>query len=434
MSMQLFARLLKVDEAKRQITGVIANETVDAANEVFDYDTSKPFFKAWSETVQKASGGQSVGNVRAQHGKLVAGRLTEMTFNDTEKSIGVVADIVDNNEWEKITKGCYTGFSIGGKYEKSWEDKTLGKKRYTANPNEVSIVDLPCNLAAGFSMLKANGATEEVKFVKADNVATKPAITAEHVALLKGELANLDQKTNPALHKYMSELLTAAEAELEKAKPKTASPIVQAFAKSLSEAAAKRDDVKTLIKVLVAGVTEDAETLALDLYGEPRITKALIAIEFDNEASTNVLHKQFVPALRELVGGDVQKHLPAGNTEELLKSLQGTIAKSINDAVTKAVDTMTTALTKANETTNGNFKKLSDRMDAADVAIQKFAKLPAPSTTTLRTVEKGAETVVAAASGEQPTEIMGPDGKKDEVSSMIKALHHGGGTPLMKTA
>lgn len=163
--LQIFARLAKVDVAKRQVTGVIASETPDAANEVFDYDTSKPHFEKWSSMVAKLSGGKSVGNVRAMHSNIAAGTLEEITFDDVAKSITVVANIVDDNEWNKVLKGVYTGFSIGGAYVKKWADKVnKALKRYTANPGEVSIVDIGCNPDATFTMCKADGMETEVRF------------------------------------------------------------------------------------------------------------------------------------------------------------------------------------------------------------------------------------------------------------------------------
>lgn len=163
--LQLFARLAKVDEAKRQVTGIIASETPDAANEIFDYETSKGNFEAWSANVAKMSGGKSVGNLRAMHGNVAAGTLEEITFDDVAKTITVVANVVDDNEWTKCLKGVYTGFSIGGKYVKKWADTIVkSAKRYTAAPSEVSLVDIGCNFDAGFSLVKADGMEERVEF------------------------------------------------------------------------------------------------------------------------------------------------------------------------------------------------------------------------------------------------------------------------------
>lgn len=175
-NMQLFVRLLKVDEATRTVSGVIANEAVDHAGEVFDYESSKEHFAKWSSELAKATGGLSVGNLRVMHGNAVAGKLNELTLDDVNKAIPVVAEVVDDNEWNKVLKGCYTGFSIGGKYAKKWDDPALGKKRYTAIPNEVSLVDLPCNPEATFTVHKADGSDDLRKFVtSADPDAADPA-------------------------------------------------------------------------------------------------------------------------------------------------------------------------------------------------------------------------------------------------------------------
>lgn len=161
----LFARLIKVDEATRRVTGVIASETPDRAREIFDYDTSKPNFVDWSAGLAKATDGASVGNLRAMHGKVAAGKLTDLTCDDLSKTIEVTAEVVDENEWQKCLKGVYTGFSIGGSYAKKWDDPMLkNHKRYTAKPTEVSLVDLPCNYDAGFVVMKADGMEEQVAF------------------------------------------------------------------------------------------------------------------------------------------------------------------------------------------------------------------------------------------------------------------------------
>ncbi|WP_157646107.1 hypothetical protein [Burkholderia ubonensis] len=42
-------------------------------------------------------------------------------------------------EWNKVLEGVYTGFSIGGKYGKTWDDQ--GHRRYEAIPAGGSLVD-----------------------------------------------------------------------------------------------------------------------------------------------------------------------------------------------------------------------------------------------------------------------------------------------------
>ncbi len=167
--MQIFARLIKVNEADRTVEGIIASEAVDRSGEVFDYEKSKPHFLAWSEQMAKATGGKNLGNVRAMHGKVAAGVTKELIFDDAAKNITVKSEIVDNNEWDKVLKGVYTGFSIGGKYGSKWEDPVLKAQRYEAIPAEYSLVDLPCNPDAQFTVIKTDGTEELRKFEATDD-------------------------------------------------------------------------------------------------------------------------------------------------------------------------------------------------------------------------------------------------------------------------
>jgi hypothetical protein len=166
--MKLFAQIRKVDEANRLVYGRAAQEVVDKADEVMDYESSKPYFQKWSDDVAKDTDGKSLGNVRAMHGKVAAGKLTGIDFNDTEKAIDVIAKVVDDAEWNKVLEGVYTGFSIGGSYiGKPSIEKMDGKdvKRYTASPNEVSLVDRPCiPTATFFEVQKADGTLSKVEF------------------------------------------------------------------------------------------------------------------------------------------------------------------------------------------------------------------------------------------------------------------------------
>jgi hypothetical protein len=151
----------------------MAEEAVDKSNEIFDYESSKPYIKAWADGFSETTDGKSFGNVRAMHSTIAAGKLIGIAFDDKTKKIPVVAKIIDDNEWKKVAEGVYTGFSIGGKYVKKWTDGTV--TRYTANPSEVSIVDNPCMYGAQFAMVKENGATELRKFAPASEQRPAPS-------------------------------------------------------------------------------------------------------------------------------------------------------------------------------------------------------------------------------------------------------------------
>src|SRR5262249_8649703 len=107
----------------------------------------------------------SFGNVRAQHGRIAAGKLTAITFNHAAKSIYVVAKIAVGAEWEKVEQGDYTGFIMGGHQGKPGPNG--GRVRCKARPREVAIVENPCMPGATFSMVKLNGTTVEKSFAPA---------------------------------------------------------------------------------------------------------------------------------------------------------------------------------------------------------------------------------------------------------------------------
>jgi hypothetical protein len=163
--LNLFIPLMKVDAARRLVYGVVTAERPDRGNEICDYATTKPYYQEWSAEFHKASAGKSLGNLRAMHGKVAAGRLESILFNDAEKKIEICAKVVDEAEWAKVEAGVYTGFSQGGGYVRRWPDaKDPTLTRYTANPSEISLVDLPCLPDATFSLVKADGVVETMRF------------------------------------------------------------------------------------------------------------------------------------------------------------------------------------------------------------------------------------------------------------------------------
>ncbi|MBY4799903.1 hypothetical protein K6W78_07790 [Burkholderia cepacia] len=173
MSLKLFARLTKVDEEKRLVYGRATEEVVDRAGEIMDYATSKPYFEKWSDGIAKATDGKSLGNLRAMHSNVAAGKLTGIDFLDEEKAIDICTKVVDDNEWNKVLEGVYTGFSIGGDYVKRWADAELSARRFTADPCEISLVDLPCvPTASFFSIEKADGSVMRKVFKAAESPAT----------------------------------------------------------------------------------------------------------------------------------------------------------------------------------------------------------------------------------------------------------------------
>ena len=163
--LKLFLPLTKVDADRRLVYGLATAEVEDRAGEICDYETTKPYYEAWSAEMNAASGGKSLGAIRAMHGRVAAGKITDIAFDDEGKRIMIAAKIVDDDEWRKVEEGVYTGFSQGGRYVKRWSDPGSALTRYTAEPHEISLVDLPCVASATFEMIK-NGIVEKRAFAK----------------------------------------------------------------------------------------------------------------------------------------------------------------------------------------------------------------------------------------------------------------------------
>ncbi|HEY3778763.1 MAG TPA: hypothetical protein VGL35_11965 [Rhizomicrobium sp.] len=165
MDFRLFIPITKVDAAKRLVYGTIAEEIPDRSGEIMDYASARPEFEAWSAEIAKASDGRSVGNLRAMHGQIAAGKLEHLAFDDGAKRIECCGKVVDDAEWQKVLEGVYTGFSMGGRYLKRWPDaENPVLTRYTPQPVEVSLVDNPCIPTATFEVVKEDGSTELRKF------------------------------------------------------------------------------------------------------------------------------------------------------------------------------------------------------------------------------------------------------------------------------
>ncbi|MGU3416957.1 hypothetical protein [Methylobacterium sp. D54C] len=89
--LSLFLPLTKVDAANRLVYGLATAEAPDRAGEVCDYASTKPLYEKWSGGIAKATDGRSLGNLRAMHGKVAAGKVTQIAFNDDARQIEICA-------------------------------------------------------------------------------------------------------------------------------------------------------------------------------------------------------------------------------------------------------------------------------------------------------------------------------------------------------
>lgn len=194
--MRFFAQLQKIDVERRELVGEATAEIADRSGEILDYASSKPLIEEWSKNWEKTTDGKSFGNVRAMHKAIAAGKLTSISFDDTAKSVQVVAKIVDDNEWQKCLEGVYTGFSFGGEYAKRWRDpENTTLTRYTAAPSELSLADYPCVPTATFAIAKAGGLVETKPFQR---LALLKAVLDDATPLRANQVVELMETYLPA--------------------------------------------------------------------------------------------------------------------------------------------------------------------------------------------------------------------------------------------
>jgi hypothetical protein len=268
--LQFFIPLRKADAARRLITGYATAELPDRSGEICDYATTKPHYEKWSEDFAKASGGKSLGALRAMHGKVAAGKIASINFKDVEKRIEIMAKIVDDDEWRKIEEGVYTGFSQGGEYVKRWRDPENPElTRYTARPTEISLVDLPCLPEASFELVKADGAREFRPFAPAvakagnasalrdwlvgnvDSDVEVAETISDFFAALESDL-NADPAHDAQLAALLARLKSRYVAALKPQAAKMAQPLAARLEKLVAESESARIHVADLASRLAA--------------------------------------------------------------------------------------------------------------------------------------------------------------------------------------
>ncbi len=302
-ALELFIPFTKVDEERREVAGRLTQEMVDRDREIMDYDTSKPYFEAWSNWFDKATDGKSVGNLRAMHRKdLAVGHLTAVSFNDDERAIDIVAVVDDDAEWAKCVAGVYTGFSAGGKcVGNKWRDPVQKNvMRYTASPTEASLADFPAVPTARFTLVKVGGATEERAFQKIEKVAARSDVDPKEGTSQYGSVTFAD----PTNKKYPIDTEAHVRAawayiNMPKNAAKYSSADVEAI-KGRIEAAAKKHGI-TITKVT------SAEDFAKGLYDVGQLATLVQGLVYLRDCAANeALYEQDASGLPAMLNEHVQ--------------------------------------------------------------------------------------------------------------------------------
>lgn len=344
MTNLFFVPLSKADEARREVWGIAALEQPDQSGEIMDYEKSKPHFSAWSKRVNKASKGKSLGNVRDSHTTKAVGKVVKLDFDDANKAVRVGVKVVDDNAWQKVSEGVFTGFSIGGAYGERWSDP-LNKAltRYVAKPNEISLVDSPCIPGATFEMVKADGTTQILSKEFDNNMKDKVK------SILKKQLDDLSEEELNALAEQVAEVIEedAPQDEPEQPAAEEETPAEEEAAEEQSApltAEAVRDIVLSVLAE--AGILEQSE---MQMGAKVKDLKK----SFDAQKSAvDVLQKSFdnfrKSAVSDLarIAVEVEKLSKRGGSGPVLRELRGLDAASSAalqqaEALKKSLDSVT---------------------------------------------------------------------------------------------
>ena len=393
--LQMFIPLTKIDAGKRLVYGVVTAETPDRGNEVCDYASTKPYYQKWSDEARKASGGKSLGNLRAMHGKVAAGRVEAIHFNDDDKQIEVCAKIIDDAEWAKVEAGVYTGFSQGGGYVKRWPDENdPDLMRYTASPCEISLVDLPCLPSATFAMIKADGVVETMKFASFDNAVEQVWIAGDGKTFKKKAEALAHQSLLTASASMLG-ALERTENDLGKAAPGARTQALERLRKCLGQEAFDAGRaiaaLQIVFDVLAAEIAEGEDD-------ERQIAALRDAI---------VRLKDFIVA--EISEDDEDDEQPLEPVEQAASPSD--LAKS---DLAKIAETLEAARLER-DAQKALLAELAPRLEKLGQRVEELARqpLPPPMLAGTRAVEKGAEARVedlaatlAAMTGEQRAALL----------------------------
>ncbi len=160
--MRIYLPIAKVDAARRMVYGYASTEARDDQGEIVK-----------REALQAALGDyMKFGNIREMHQLSAVGKAKDAAVD--EKGLYLGAKVVDDQAWNKVIEGVYSGYSIGGKV--TTRDPSDYKTITGLRLDEISLVDRPANPEAVFDCWKRS----------ADPVAQLKAAIERVEALLKG--------------------------------------------------------------------------------------------------------------------------------------------------------------------------------------------------------------------------------------------------------
>ncbi|HUY77704.1 MAG TPA: 2'-5' RNA ligase family protein, partial [Ktedonobacterales bacterium] len=141
-----YAPIMRRDDAKWEVEGVLTDEGIDTYGTIFDYDSAKRAVERWQ------------GNVREMHQLKAVGRRVNFECDDALRQVLLRVRVSRGapDTWEKVGDGTLAGFSINAVNAKR-ELRTVGNRTVPCYTDydyaEVSLVDVPSNPGAAGSGL-----------------------------------------------------------------------------------------------------------------------------------------------------------------------------------------------------------------------------------------------------------------------------------------
>ena len=331
--LRLFVPFVRKDQLKDGtviVEGCATAEEIDKQGEVVSYEASVKAFTDWSETFERVTGGASLGNIRAMHGPVAAGKAIAWNADDEGKKIFLRSKIVDKDEAAKVLEGVYTGYSIGA----SGVNVVRQKQKFNGKDDvpmitayrlsEVSIVDNPACPSATLQVAK-RAEPEDLR---------KGMWSISRLADLCCDL------------KYLKESLES-------------DALWEGDAMDAEMAAQLQPQIEAMCELLVKLTTHEAEELAGK--GDEGDDMKL------DEATTATLTKSVMDGLTPILQKAVDDKL-------------ADITKSTNDVITKALSPVTEELAKVQGSVKAVEKTATDiktEVGSIETRLKKVEETPA---------------------------------------------------------
>lgn len=475
--MKQYYQIQKVDAELQMVWGYASTGEVDSQGETVTKEAMQLAFDDYMK----------FANVREMHQPWAAGIVKEYSFDDVGTFIGV--KVVDDAAWKKVVEGVYKGFSIGGKKLPGGYDpvtKTITALELT----EISLVDRPANPGALITVFKAdnmeNHMTEEEKQAARQQVREmleKGVLTVEELASIsKGDNLPDDSKdnTNPSPEQVAKGAVAQAFAALSSPAEQIKKGMwgvtdLASLIQSLYwlqqdanyEAQYEGDNspipakLANALSMLGAVLVEMAQEEVAEMLAAVQVPEGATSIEtvkaLIQAADTDGVIGKYSDAMDILKAGarnsatDLERIQKA---HDLLSELGAACCSGDNtekvskadhtDALQKAAEA-DTELKKALslvESTSGELDSVKKAFDATKQELstlqkahtelqKKYDEQPSTPKGVSLTVSKADDVAGSAASQSAPevTPILKADGSIDEVQTMIKMIHQGGGRP-----